>query len=91
MINGHRIPVKNLDKPFWPQDGYTKGDVMSYLYKGLALSRPPPQRPPALPGPLPGRDQRPLFLPEKFSGGPALGGNNPDPLENAGNPLCDGQ
>jgi len=33
MINGHRIPVKNLDKPFWPQDGYTKGDVMSFYIK----------------------------------------------------------
>ncbi len=29
-INEHRIPVKNLDKVFWPEDGFTKGDVMRY-------------------------------------------------------------
>ena len=29
-INSHRIPVKNLDKIYWPADGYTKGDVMHY-------------------------------------------------------------
>lgn len=33
MIDGHRIPVKNLDKPFWPQEGYTKGDLMTYYIK----------------------------------------------------------
>jgi bifunctional non-homologous end joining protein LigD len=30
IINGHPVPVKNLDKPFWPEDGYTKGEVMAY-------------------------------------------------------------
>lgn len=29
-INQHHIPIKNLDKPFWPDDGYTKGDLMRY-------------------------------------------------------------
>lgn len=30
QINGHLIPVKNLDKIFWPREGLTKGDVMEY-------------------------------------------------------------
>ena len=29
-INHYRIPVKNLEKVFWPDEGYTKGDLMSY-------------------------------------------------------------
>ncbi|NLW55452.1 MAG: DNA polymerase domain-containing protein, partial [Firmicutes bacterium] len=29
-INDHLIPVKNLDKVFWPSEGLTKGDVMEY-------------------------------------------------------------
>jgi bifunctional non-homologous end joining protein LigD len=29
-INRHRIPVKNLDKVFWPEEGYTKADIMHY-------------------------------------------------------------
>ncbi|HHW11413.1 MAG TPA: DNA polymerase domain-containing protein [Firmicutes bacterium] len=32
-VNGHQIPVKNLDKPFWPEDGYTKADVMAFYIK----------------------------------------------------------
>ncbi|HEY8391938.1 MAG TPA: non-homologous end-joining DNA ligase [Capillibacterium sp.] len=30
IINGRPVPVKNLDKIFWPGEGYTKGDVMAY-------------------------------------------------------------
>ncbi len=30
LINNHQIPVKNLDKPFWPADGFTKGDIMEF-------------------------------------------------------------
>lgn len=29
-VNRHRVPVKNLDKIFWPAEGYTKADVMRY-------------------------------------------------------------
>ncbi|HOP73553.1 MAG TPA: non-homologous end-joining DNA ligase [Bacillota bacterium] len=29
-INSHHVPVKNLDKVFWPEDGFTKGDIMRY-------------------------------------------------------------
>jgi len=33
MINGRPVLVKNLEKVFWPTDGYTKGDVMEYYIK----------------------------------------------------------
>lgn len=29
-INQHRIPVKNLQKVFWPEDSFSKGDLMNY-------------------------------------------------------------
>lgn len=29
-INDHKIPVKNLVKKFWPDEGYTKADIMKY-------------------------------------------------------------
>jgi bifunctional non-homologous end joining protein LigD len=29
-INNYKIPVKNLDKIFWPVEGYTKADIMKY-------------------------------------------------------------
>lgn len=29
-INHYKIPVKNLDKKFWPVEGYTKADMMKY-------------------------------------------------------------
>jgi bifunctional non-homologous end joining protein LigD len=29
-INHHQIPVKNIDKVFWPKEGYTKADLMRY-------------------------------------------------------------
>lgn len=29
-INRHHVPVKNLDKVFWPDEGYTKGDIINY-------------------------------------------------------------
>jgi bifunctional non-homologous end joining protein LigD len=28
--NGHDVPVTNLEKVFWPEEGYTKGDVINY-------------------------------------------------------------
>lgn len=30
LVNQHRVPVKNPDKVFWPDDGYTKADIMKY-------------------------------------------------------------
>lgn len=29
-INDHEVPVSNLDKPFWPEDGIVKGEIMEY-------------------------------------------------------------
>ncbi len=45
-VNEHQVPVKNLDKTFWPDDGYTKADVMKYYasiwpYLGPHLKRRP--------------------------------------------------
>lgn len=30
IINQQKIPVKNLEKVFWPDDGFKKGDIMQY-------------------------------------------------------------
>ncbi|TSK07435.1 MAG: DNA ligase D [Geobacter sp.] len=35
VLDGHRIELTNLDKVFWPQEGYTKGDVVAY-YRTVA-------------------------------------------------------
>ena len=29
-LDGHTVRLTNLDKIFWPQEGYTKGDVVAY-------------------------------------------------------------
>lgn len=34
-IDGQRLKLTNLSKTFWPDDGYTKGDVVSY-YRDIA-------------------------------------------------------
>ncbi|HBA87290.1 MAG TPA: DNA ligase D [Geobacter sp.] len=33
IIEGHRLELSNLDKVFWPEEGYTKGDVIDYYRK----------------------------------------------------------
>ncbi|MBJ6798569.1 DNA ligase D [Geomonas propionica] len=35
ILNGHRLELSNLDKVFWPVQGYTKGDVINY-YRTVA-------------------------------------------------------
>ncbi|MBU5635450.1 DNA ligase D [Geomonas sp. Red69] len=35
ILGGHRLELSNLDKVFWPDQGYTKGDVISY-YRAMA-------------------------------------------------------
>lgn len=30
LVNDHQVPVKNPDKVFWPDDAYTKADIMKY-------------------------------------------------------------
>jgi len=32
-VNGHEVPVKNLEKLFWPEEGISKGQVMEYYIK----------------------------------------------------------
>lgn len=32
-INDHEVPVKNLDKLFWPEEGISKGQIMEYYIK----------------------------------------------------------
>jgi bifunctional non-homologous end joining protein LigD len=34
-IGGHRLKLTNLDKLYWPDDGYTKGDLIEY-YRSVA-------------------------------------------------------
>ena len=34
-LNDGKVPLTNLDKVFWPEDGYTKGDVIAY-YRDVA-------------------------------------------------------
>ena len=40
VIDGHRLELSNLDKIFWPEEGYTKGDVIDY-YRKVARSMLP--------------------------------------------------
>ncbi|WP_224958994.1 DNA ligase D [Geomonas subterranea] len=35
ILDGHRLELSNLDKVFWPDQGYTKGDVINY-YRSVA-------------------------------------------------------
>ncbi len=35
QLKGHSVNVSSLDKPFWPEDGLTKGDMLRY-YKAVA-------------------------------------------------------
>ncbi|GFO62393.1 DNA ligase D [Geomonas paludis] len=35
ILDGHRLELSNLDKVFWPDQGYTKGDVINY-YRTMA-------------------------------------------------------
>ncbi|HJV35465.1 DNA ligase D [Geomonas sp.] len=40
VIDGRRLELSNLDKIFWPEDGYTKGDVIEYYRKMARLILP---------------------------------------------------
>jgi bifunctional non-homologous end joining protein LigD len=32
-VGGDRLPLTNLDKVYWPDEGYTKGDLIRYYYE----------------------------------------------------------
>lgn len=33
VVKGHELKFSNLKKVFWPQEGYTKGDLLNYYYQ----------------------------------------------------------
>ncbi len=39
-VDGQRLRLSNLDKPFWPDEGYTKGDLVAYYFNVAGLILP---------------------------------------------------
>lgn len=39
-VDGHKLKLTNLDKVYWPDDGYTKGDLIAYYRSMAALMLP---------------------------------------------------
>jgi bifunctional non-homologous end joining protein LigD len=39
-IDGRELRLSNLDKIFWPAEGYTKGDLLAYYYNAAGLILP---------------------------------------------------
>ena len=39
-VNGHNLRLSNLNKVFWPKEGYTKGDLLSYYWNVADLIGP---------------------------------------------------
>jgi bifunctional non-homologous end joining protein LigD len=39
-VGGHELRLSNLDKVFWPDEGYTKGDVIAYYHNVSRLILP---------------------------------------------------
>jgi bifunctional non-homologous end joining protein LigD len=39
-VDGHRLRLSNLDKVFWPEEGYTKGDLLAYYWNVRDLILP---------------------------------------------------
>ncbi|HEV3474840.1 MAG TPA: non-homologous end-joining DNA ligase [Actinomycetota bacterium] len=37
---GQKLRLSNLDKVFWPEEGYTKGDLLAYYYNAADLIMP---------------------------------------------------
>ena len=69
------LRLSNLDKPFWPDEGITKGDLLALLPRRRAGARPAPARPAVHDAPLPRRRVRQGVLPE----GRAVGHAGLDP------------
>ena len=39
-LDGHEVRLSNMDKPYWPDDGYTKGDLLNAYYNLAPLIIP---------------------------------------------------
>ena len=65
-INGRRLTLKNLDKPFWPEEGITKGDIMEYYIKVWPFLAPTCGTVPSPSSATP-TGSRQLFLPKELS------------------------
>jgi bifunctional non-homologous end joining protein LigD len=39
-VNGHELKFSNLDKVFWPKEGYTKRDLLNYYYQAAPYILP---------------------------------------------------
>ena len=62
---GKRIlKFSNLDKPFWPEEGITKGDLISYYQRVAPVAGPAPEGPPVHDEALPRRLAGQVLLPE---------------------------
>src|SRR5205085_12663810 len=40
QIDGREVRLSNLEKVFWPDEGYTKGDLLAYYYNVADLILP---------------------------------------------------
>ena len=61
---GRVLRLSNLDKPFWPEEGIAKGDLLAYYRDVARRARPAPARPAVHDEALPRRDRRQVLLPE---------------------------
>ena len=62
---GNRVlKLSNLDKPFWPEEGITKGDLLAYYRDIAPVLVPAPPRPPVHDEALPRRLAGQALLPE---------------------------
>ena len=57
-IDGRRLSLSNLDKVFYPETGFTKGQVIDYYTRVAPVAAPPPARPAADAQALPQRRRR---------------------------------
>ncbi len=58
------VNISHPDKVFWPEDGYTKGDLAEFYAINISEARALCERPLADPRAMPGRNGRPVFLSE---------------------------
>ena len=68
VASASRVRLTNLDKVFWPAEGYTKGDLVALLRRGRAADAPLPSRPAHRAHALSGRHRGQVVLPEGRAG-----------------------